>query len=50
MNIYLAAGLLCLGFWGILVYGAGIGAGPVHAIVAVGFLLVARGLTTVRKA
>lgn len=49
MNIYVAAGMVCLAIWGVLVYGAGIGTGPVHAIVAVGFLLVARGRLSNRK-
>lgn len=48
MRAYVVGGLVCLGIWGILVYGAGIGAGSVHALAALGFLLVARGLITAR--
>ena len=44
MNAYLSVGLACILIWVALVYGGGIGAGVAHILVAVGFVLVARGL------
>jgi hypothetical protein len=49
MNAYLGGGLLCLALWGVLVYGAGIGSGVVHIVLAIGFVLVGRGLITPRQ-
>ena len=49
MNAYLGGGLVCLVVWGVLVYGAGIGTGMVHILVAAGFVLVARGLLQTRS-
>lgn len=48
MNAYLGGGLVCLVMWGVLVYGAGIGTGTVHILVAAGFVLIARGLLQTR--
>jgi hypothetical protein len=44
MNLYLGAGAFCLVVWGILVYAVATPSGWVHAALAVGFLLVARGI------
>jgi hypothetical protein len=48
MNVYLGAGLVCLFLWAGFVYAAGIGSAGVHVLVAVGFVLVARGLLKTR--
>lgn len=48
MNAYVAVGAVCLGAWAVLVYGLAIGSGWVHALVALGFVLIARGLIAVR--
>lgn len=44
MNLYLGAGVLCLVAWGILVYVVAVPSGWIHTVLAVGFLLVARGI------
>ncbi len=49
MTVYLALGAVCVIVWGVLVYGFAIGHGWVHALLAVGCVLVARGLITTRR-
>jgi hypothetical protein len=48
MNAYIAAGGVCVIAWAVLVYGLALGSGWVHTLVAVGFVLIARGLIAVR--
>jgi hypothetical protein len=48
MNAYIALGAACVITWAVIVYGLAIGTGWVHALVALGFVLIARGLIAVR--
>ena len=48
MNAYIAVGAACVIAWAAIVYGLAIGHGWVHALVALGFVLIARGLISVR--
>jgi hypothetical protein len=48
MNAYIAVGAVCVIAWGLIVYALAIGSGWVHALVALGFVLIARGLIAVR--
>ena len=49
MTAYLAVGAACVIAWAVLVYGFAIGHGWVHLLLAVGCVLVARGLITTRR-
>jgi len=49
MNVYLIVGIACLVLWGILLFGLAVPSGWVHVPLAVGFVLVARGLMAPRK-
>jgi len=49
MNVYLLVGIACLVLWGILLLGFAVPSGWVHVPLAVGFVLVARGLMMPRK-
>lgn len=48
MNAYVVLGAACVITWAVIVYGFAIGTGLVHALVALGFVLIARGLIAVR--
>ncbi len=48
MNAYIALGAACVIAWAGIVYGLAIGNEWVHALVALGFILIARGLIAVR--
>jgi hypothetical protein len=49
MNVYLAVGAVCVIAWGVLVYGFALGPGWVHVLLALGCVLVARGLVIPRR-
>jgi hypothetical protein len=44
MNLYLVAALLCLAVWAVLVYVLAVPTGWVHVPLALGFVLLARGI------
>jgi hypothetical protein len=49
MNVFVAVALVCLAVWGILVFGLAVSSGWIHIPLAVGCVLLARGLIVTRR-
>ncbi|MBE0591415.1 MAG: hypothetical protein IH616_03315 [Gemmatimonadales bacterium] len=49
MNAFVVAALACLAVWGILLFGLAVPTGWIHALLAVGCVLLARGMIVTRR-
>jgi len=49
MNVFVIVGMTCLVLWGVLLFGLAVPSGWIHVPLAVGCVLVARGLMVSRK-